>query len=241
VLKTQWYQRRRRAHRQRGAAMVEAALIFPLLMFFVFAIIEVGSLLSTHSAAANAVRAGGRMASVQGNAAQADQETLARMAQESVGIRNGTIQFIIIWEAAGPDSTVPANCLSAAVALTAPNTSSQGVSNVCNIYARPQANGGAFQMARGQLANPATYYFGCTGPGDPGAGHKVDCLWAPQEREVIISPRVLPTGATRLEPDFVGIYMRVEYRYLTGLLGSTRTINDNSITLIEPSNFGVGT
>ena len=34
--------------------------------------------------------------------------------------------------------------------------------------------------------------------------------------------------------------MRVEYRYLTGLLGSTRTINDNSITLIEPSNFGVG-
>jgi hypothetical protein len=241
VLKTQWYQRRRRQHRQRGAAMVEAGLIFPLLMFFIFGIIEVGALLSTHSAAANSVRAGGRMASVQGNAAQADQMTLARMAQESVGIKNGSVQFIIIWEAAGPDSTVPANCLSAAEALSAANTTSQGVAGSCNIYARPQAAGGAFQMATtGVGGNPPDYFFGCTGSGDPGAGHKVDCRWPPQDREVIISPRVLPSGATRLEPDFVGIYMRVEYRYLTGLLGSTRTINDNSITLIEPSNFGVG-
>ena len=241
MLKTQWYGRRRRSHGQRGAAMVEAGLIFPVLMLLVFGIIEVGGLLSTYSAAANAVRAGGRMASVQGNDSRADQATLERIATESTAIRNGEIQFVIIWEAAGPDSTVPAACLSIAEGLGAPNSSSQGVAGSCNIYARPQASGGAFQLATdGSGGNDPEDYFGCTGSA-PGDGARLDCRWPPQDREVIISPRILPSGATRLEPDYVGVYMRVLYRYTTGILGANRTINDNSITLIEPANFGVGT
>ena len=56
------------------------------------------------------------------------------------------------------------------------------------------------------------------------------------QRATVISPR----GVTpRVEPDFVGIYMRIEYRYLTGLLGESRTITDNSITMLEPDNFEV--
>jgi hypothetical protein len=245
VLKTQWYQGRRRLHRQRGAALVEAGLIFPILMFFIFAIIEVGMLLSAHSAAANAVRAGGRMASVQGNVAQADQMTLARLAEESTAIRNGQIEYVTIWHAAGPESTIPNACRPTSVPAN-PNTSSQGVrittaAGSCNIYYRPQASGGAFQLATvGAGGNPPDYYFGCTGPSGPGAGHKLDCNWAPIDRETVISPRELPTGVTeRLTPDYVGVYIRVQYRYVTGLLGSNRTITDNSITLLEPSNFGV--
>jgi TadE-like protein len=219
--------------------MVEAGLILPLLMFLVFGIIEIGGLLSTYSATANAVRAGGRMASVQGSDSTADQATLERIAQEGTAIRNGEIRYIIVWHAAGPTSTVPSECVGTADALGAANSTSQGRSvsgpGDCNIYAYPQADGGAFDMALGQATNPdPAFYFGCSGAGDPEAAHKVDCNWPGLVRETVISPR----GVTpRVEPDYVGIYVRVEYQYLTGLLGSIRTITDNSITLLEPDNF----
>lgn len=235
MLKTQRYRRRRQTEGQRGAVLVETALVFPLLMFLVFGIIELGSLLSTYSASANVVRAGGRMASVQGSNASADQATIARIAQEATAISDGEIRYIIIWEASGPEADVPAGCLSAADGLGAANTSSAGVGGVCNIYAYPQASGGAFDMATGEASNPdPMFYFGCTSASE--AGSKLDCNWQPQTRQTVISPR---TATTRVVPDYVGIYIRVEYNYLTGLLGSTRTITDNSITLIEPDNFGV--
>jgi hypothetical protein len=204
-------------------------------MFLIFGVIEVGHLMSTYSAAANAVRAGGRMAAVQGSTATADQATLVRIAQESTAIRDGEIRYIIIWEADGPEDTLPANCRSAADTLGAANTSSQGVAGVCNIYAYPAASGGAFDMANGEATNPdPMFYFGCTSASE--ASTKLDCNWQPQDRETVISARNAPV---RVLPDYVGIYIRVEYRYLTGLLGTTRTITDNSITLLEPDNFGV--
>lgn len=233
MLKTRRH--RRRGDGERGAAIVETGLIFPLFAFLVFGVIELGSLLSTYSAAANAVRAGGRMASVQGSDGSADQATLARVAQEAQAINDGEIRYVIIWEASGPDATLPAGCETAAESLGSANTSSQGVTGSCNIYAYPQAPGGAFDMATGQASNPdPMFYFGCTNVSQ--SGTKVDCNWQPQTRETVISPRgVTPV----LSPDFVGVYIAVEYEYITGLLGVSRTITDNSITLLEPSNFGV--
>jgi hypothetical protein len=222
--------------------MVEAGLIFPLLMFLIFGVIEVGHLMSTYSSAANAVRAGGRMAAVEGSNSTADQATLLRMAEESTAIREGEIRYIIIWEAVGADLSSGSpndvrldSCIAIADGLGTANTQSQGVSGLCNIYAYPAASGAAFDMAGGEATNPdPMHYFGCNSASE--ASTKLDCNWRPQERQTVISPR---TAAVRVLPDYVGIYIRVEYRYLTGLLGTTRTITDNSITLLEPDNFGV--
>lgn len=233
-----------------GAVIFEAALILPLLFFLIFGIIEVGGLIKSYSTTANSVRTGGRMASVAGNESLADQMVLSRMSQEAAGFNPDEIEWIILWNASGPDATVPAACVTAANSSTTFNTTSVGVSDggtgalgACNVYIRPQASGGAFDMANGDAANPASYYFGCSGPSDPDESHSVDCRWPAQNRRTVISPRVLPSGTpetSRLRPDYLGVTVRVQHTYLSGILGSSRTIEDTSINLLEPTNFGVG-
>jgi Flp pilus assembly protein TadG len=236
---------------QRGSIVVEAGLVLPLLTFLLLGVIEVGGVIKSYSSAANAVRAGGRMASVAGNDASADQQVLARMARESTALSDGELDFVILWHATGPGDTVPAGCVTIAQSSSTANTTSLGVSDggtdavgACNVYIRPQASGGAFDMASGDASNPPDYYFGCSGGSDPGAGHRLDCRWPAQNRKTVISPRVLPPGSTeaqRLRPDYVGVYMQVSHNYLSGILGNVRTITDSSINLLEPSNYGVGT
>ena len=219
--------------------VVEAAIVLPLLFTLVFGVLEIGGALKTYSGASNAVRAGGRAGSVAGNDAMADQYLLERMAQEAAGISASEIEMIIVWHAAGPGESVPVACVSAAGSATAPNTSSLGQtgSKACNVYVRPAAAGGAFAMAKGQAAQPATFYFGCTGPSDPLAANKVDCSWSPRDRKVAISPRGTPV----LRPDYLGVYIRAKHPYITGVLGQTLTVTDSGITLLEPDSYGTTT
>lgn len=237
--------RRRRARGDRGAVLVESAIVLPLLFLFLFGIMEVGGALKSYSGTSNAVRAGGRMASVAGADAMADQQILVRMAREAAGLGKGELDYIIIWNATGVGDTPPAACVAAAGAALSPNLSSVGVSDggtsqkgACNVYIRPQAAGGAFQMAKGELANPPEHYFGCIGASDPQASQKVDCRWPPRNRKVQISPRGTP-AAQRLTPDYVGVHIRASHEYYTGVLGDTLTITDNGINLIEPDTFGL--
>lgn len=230
---------------ERGAILVEAILVIPVLFFLIFGAIEAGGVLKSYSTVANTVRAGGRMASVQGSTASADQMSILRMAEESTALSDGEIEYIIVWHASSTSDSVPAACLSAAEsAADAPNSSSIGVQwttgssgGSCNVYMRPQGSNGAFDMAAGRATNSdPMYYFGCTGPADPAAAHKLDCRWPPQTRRTTVAPRSTTLGQP--QPDRVGIYMRIEHEYLTGLLGDVRTITDQSITLLEPDSFG---
>ena len=60
---------RRRRRRGRGQALVEFALVFPLLMLLVFALIDLGRVVYAHNAMAEAAREGARWGSVQARAA----------------------------------------------------------------------------------------------------------------------------------------------------------------------------
>ncbi len=219
--------------------MVEAALILPLFFLLVFGTLEIGGVLKSYSSVANGVRAGGRVASVAGNDAMADQLALERLAQEAAGIGKGEIEYIVVWHATGTGASPPAACLRAAPAV--PNQTSQGVTVVgapgsCNIYFLPQAAGGAFDMATGGAGQPASYYFGCTGFLDPQAAHKVDCNWPGQDRRVASTPR----GVTPVQtPDFVGVYIRATHLYATGVLGSRLTITDTGVNLLEPQGYSL--
>ena len=99
--------RRGRARRDGGAVLVEAAVVLPLLFMLVFGVLEIGSALKSYSGAANAVRAGGRMASVAGNAADADRAILERMARESSGISSGEIEYVVVWHASSTGEQPP--------------------------------------------------------------------------------------------------------------------------------------
>ncbi len=223
----------------RGAVIVEAALILPLFFLIIFGTIEIGGALKSYSSVANGVRAGGRMASVAGNDAMADQMILERLAQEAGGIGKGEIEYVVVWHANGTGTTPPGACLRTPPVV--PNQTSQGRTvsgspGSCNIYFLPQATGGAFDMAKGLATRPATYYFGCGGLSDPLAAQKVDCFWPGQDRKVTSTPRGVTPAQT---PDFVGVYVRANHTYYTGILGSTLTITDTGINLLEPQGYSL--
>ncbi len=224
-----------------GAVLVEAAVVLPLLFMLVFGILEIGAALKSYSGTANAVRAGGRMASVAGNVADADRAILERVAREAAGVPEGEIEYVVIWHASSTGEQPPAGCRPAA--QSSPNTSSVGVSDggtdaigACNIYHRPQAAGGAFDMATGAAAQPAAFYFGCSGSGDPQAANKVDCRWPARNRKTTITPR---SASPSENPDYVGVYIKAEHDYVTGVLGDSLTITDGSINLLEPQGYSL--
>ena len=218
---------RRRAGGDRGAVVVEAAIVLPLLFMIVFGVLEIGSALKSYSGAANAVRAGGRMAT------------------EAAGIPDGEIEYIVIWHASSTGEQPPPGCRP--TALSSPNSTSSGVTDggndaigACNVYHRPADPGGAFDMATGEAAQVPNYYFGCTGPTDPLWSNKVDCLWPSKNRKTTITPRgeAPPAGQTG-QPDYVGVYIRAQHGYVTGVLGDDLTITDGSIYLLEPQGYSV--
>lgn len=214
--------------------------MLPILFLIIFGIMEVGGAIKSKSSAANAVRAGGRIASVAGNNILADQVTLERVAREAAGIGRGEIEYIVIWHATGPEDTLPPKCVPSS---SAPNTESVGVPDggnddvgACNVYIRPDVAGSAFDMANGDAPKPIDFYFGCTGLGDPEADHKLDCNWPGQNRQTLRSAR----GETPVvTPDYVGIHIQATHEYYTGVLGSTLAIAEDGINLLEPQGYSL--
>jgi TadE-like protein len=234
-----------REHRSRtdsGAVLLEVALVLPVAMLLFLGVLAVGSLLKAYSSTSHAVRVASRMASLAGADPMTDQEALGRLAREVAGIDPDVIQVVVVWHATGPGAMLPSGCRPAV--HNAPNTTSVGVSDggtdavgACNVYVRPGDHGGAFDMATGAAPQPASYYFGCQGATDPLAFHKVDCRWPGKDRRAVTSPRSA-TG-TLVAPDFVGIYLEVTHRFDLPALGSTITVSDHSVSLLEPHAYSV--
>lgn len=61
--------------------------------------------------------------------------------------------------------------------------------------------------------------FGC-GTGEP------DASWCPQDRWVTLT-------STR-QPDYVGVWMKIEHPWVTRMFGSTLTLTDSSVIQLEP-------
>lgn len=98
---------------ERGAVLVESAIITPLLMLFLFGIFEFGLAFRDYLTVANTTRDGARTASVAGAELDADYRTLAAIADASTILPDDAIEEIIIFKASGPDDDPAANCESA--------------------------------------------------------------------------------------------------------------------------------
>lgn len=223
----------------RGATMVEAALVLPILVFLLFGIIELGGALRAYSTTADAVRSGGRAASLAGADPMADAIILEDIAAAHAA-GGGEVELVVIWHAAVAGEPVPAACIPASIGST-PNSSSVGVpdaggdtTGACNVYIRPQAADGAFQLVAGEGDEPPEYYFACEGVDDPDADAKLDCNWPGKERRVLTSPR---EATVQKATDLVGVYVRSRHDYYTGFLGSSLTVTDQSVSLIEPQGY----
>lgn len=102
-----------RMNGDRGATLVEAALVTPVLLLFIFGIFEFGLAFRDYLTVANSARDGVRTASVAGADLDADYRTLAAIAEASTVLPDDAIEEIVIFKATGPDDSPAANCESA--------------------------------------------------------------------------------------------------------------------------------
>jgi TadE-like protein len=194
-----------RAGDERGAVLVEAALVTPLLFLLLFGVIEFGYAFYGKLTVNNMSVVGARAASGSANDVLADDQVLVSVAGANTGISTSDIQLVVVYRATGPSDRVPTGCLTASVT----NTSSV---RGCNRY------------VSSDLARPSTD-FGCVGP--PGPALKVDRFWCPTDRKYALLGAPGP-------PDYIGVYVKANHRNLTGVLGGSVTFTTDTVMRIEP-------
>jgi hypothetical protein len=193
--------------RERGAVLVEAAIITPILIALVFGTMEMGYAYYGKLTVEHMSIAGARAASGNANDYLSDYNTLQSIDDAKTGMGASSVTKIVIYRATGPSDRVPAACKSGAVT----NTSSiRG----CNYYT------GA------DLSRPSTD-FGCVGP--PGPTAKIDRFWCPTTRKSAL----LSTNGNG-PPDYVGVYVEGVHKNLVGLFGKTFTFTNDTVIRIEP-------
>jgi Flp pilus assembly protein TadG len=146
---------------ERGATLIESAIITPVLMLFVFGIFEFGFAFRDYLTVANSTRDGARAASVAGAELDADYRALLSISRASAALPDDAIEQIIIYKAAGPDADPTAGCLAGT-----------SVPGVCNVY------------LASDLQRPADE-FGCNVTSTV-APNAPDDAWCPTTRETSV-------------------------------------------------------
>ena len=195
-----------RAHRERGASLLEAALVAPVFFLTVFGVFEIGLLVRSHIVVNAAVSSSVRSAAVLGNQTDADFTMLQTMAHGFGSTDPANIEMIVVYKADGGDDSVPAACINAAVVPPGQN---------CNRY-----DGDDFAKRYVEADGTRTDWWGC-------GASSIDDNWCPDDRQSALSD---PGG-----PDHIGIYVRFRHQFVTGFLGSSTTVEVDQVQRIEPA------
>ena len=200
--------RRRRATGDRGASLVEAAIITPVFMLVIFGLLEYGLVIRDDLTVAAMTRDTARAASAFGNEQYADFKALRIAGQTARALPVELIERIVIFDADGVGNSIsdvshPANACM---------TSATGIAGVCNVYTIDD------------LVKPQSS-FGC----DAGNGDK-DRFWCPMPISGVGGREVSQAGP----PDYVGVWVKATHPFLTGLFGDEVTITDEVVMRIEP-------
>ncbi len=115
----------RRCAGDEGAALVEAAFITPVFLYFVFALLEYGLLFAKYQALSNMTVYGARSAAINGKSDTADFYILKAIANAHGFANINDITRVVVWHAVTAYSTPPSGCLSGVGSTSSPE---------CNIY-----------------------------------------------------------------------------------------------------------
>jgi hypothetical protein len=119
---------RTRGRGDRGAGIVEFALVAPVLILFLLGIMEYGMMYRESNQVEQGLMSAGRVAGQQSTAWTADYETLRSLSSSTNGLGRSTVKRVIIYKAPA-DGKPPAGCLA-----INPTGTTAGVSGVCNVY-----------------------------------------------------------------------------------------------------------
>jgi Flp pilus assembly protein TadG len=144
----------RKAAEQRGAALLEFALVAPILILLVFGIVEYGMFFKDYLTVSNTTRAGARVGSAAGSNADADYQILQSVKTAAAALPGGasSIERITIYRSASTGGAPTSTCQTTSSAA-----------DRCNVYTADA------------LTQPVTR-FGC-GPGS------LDSVWCPTTRQ----------------------------------------------------------
>ena len=194
---------------ERGAALVEAALVLPIVLLFIFAILEFGFLWRNVNQVERSLQSAGRTGSNLGTNRFADFEMLRAIDSGLDGMESATIERVIVFNSTDADGAVPANCLTVDVASSP--MSPHGVGGTCNVYS------GAQVAVDSPSGFPVSGANGC-------AGGSWDGSWCPSARDNS------DPGLT-----YLGVFVKVVYTPTTNLIqGPTLDVTRSTVYRVEP-------
>lgn len=199
--------RRIRKGRERGAVIVELAMVVPILMTLVLGMFEIGMAWGHSQTVVQASRSGARTVSQLGTFGGADQQALLAVIS-TFGDDVDDIQRVIIFDASN-GSDLPSGCDVAGNMVPNPPTP------MCNVYGADdfaQAHDPAFFDSNGTAS-------GC---GSTGASR----LWCPDSSN---------RSDAQITATEVGVFVEFEAERASGLFGSSPfTISRTTVMRIEP-------
>lgn len=200
--------RARRSRDDRGAALVEAAVITPVFILLITGIFEFGLLFRNSLTTNNAAHQGARAASVSGDSPASDFLILRSIEHGLQAMDIDNLDFVVVFRASGPGDAVPSACLTSSQTWSAADPSAPA----CNRYTAAEFALEIDDSSGNDLGN-----FRCTSTA-------VDRYWCPTDRETSMA-----TGV-----DYIGIHVQTTHHYVTGALAGTRTLSETRIMRLEP-------
>ncbi len=195
---------------ERGAALIEAAIVTPVFFALIFGIFEVGLLFRNELTTSNASQQGARAASVGGSGPQTDYLVIRSVEHGLAPIDLQRLDVVVVFRADGPDDTVPAACLTASQVYDPLNPAQPA----CNRYTPIDF----FAEYEDPVSGVDTGNFQC-------GTLAIDRYWCPDDREISL-------GAGT---DYVGVYVQTRHDFISGLFGSNRTLDATTIIRLEPA------
>lgn len=196
----------RRCGDDRGAVIVELALVAPFLVLLVLGVFEFGNVYRNRTLLAGSLRSSARVVSQSGTVARADQVALTSFYATASKLKNATLQKVIIYKASSTSGKPDPTCLTASTSGSAP----YGVSGLCNVYTPTQVANASLVASNGN--------YGCV------SSASYDYKWCVSARNL-----------TPANADYVGVYAEYKYTGVTTILPvRTITLSDYSVYRMEP-------
>jgi hypothetical protein len=204
---------RLRARRgEKGAITIEMVLVAPLLIVLPLGLFELGMMLRSDIALANASRTAARVGASAGKSPTADFQLLSSLGAAISNVKGATINYVTVYKVTGSSATPPPNCTSAAALLV-----HGSIVDSCNTYSAADIAAIVSNPASAQ----ASYGGSCLNP----LGK--DVKWCPALRN---SDPAVGTG-----PDYLGVAISLTAPTYTKLFGSTKTFTDAFVMRLDPS------
>jgi len=221
----------RRGRGQRGATIVEAAIVLPTLIALMFGLLEMGLYFKDSLTLDEAVKDGAHIGALYAQDSSADYQMVQKILHASL---NGTVQEIIIYDAANPDPNNPAveapsaSCLASSTGVQVGYTDAAGLVHAtgaigsCNVYL----------ASNGDFTQPLSCFQGGCGAWTNSQN------WPGTIRLQNTTDVRYKTGTNQQAgpgPDLIGVWVKTTHNWTTGIVETQpSTLTSQAVFRIEP-------